>query len=164
MICLTLNNKSPLSSQIKINKGESSMIIKNHELEKFIIFLHELNLDSTPSRMRTRFKKLLMDKYELFNSEKVEIGKQYAKKDDQENPIMIESNGQQIFDIEDKVSATREMNVLLHEEVVIDETHERRQMLESIKETILTYPFKGLGDSADTYDRLCELFEGVNYS
>jgi hypothetical protein len=137
------------------------MIIKNYELEGFIVFLSELKLESTASRMRTRLKNILLDKYKMLSEERAEIGRHYARKDEQGNVVMKALDGQEVFDIEDERSAGLALQELMVEEVIIDQTAGNSQMLLSVKESILNYSEKLSHEEADRWDRYCVIMEGV---
>ncbi|MDF2650401.1 MAG: hypothetical protein K0Q73_6206 [Paenibacillus sp.] len=140
------------------------MRIRNHELENFILFLdQQLHLEGTDSRMRTRLKNLLLDRLKLFYEEKIEIGRTYSRLGENGVPVMKQFDGQEVFDIEDETSAVLALNELLNEEFVVDLTEERKQMLVSVKRSILTCSVKLNGKAADDYDRYCEIVEAIHY-
>ncbi|PZT57502.1 hypothetical protein DN757_02280 [Paenibacillus silvae] len=136
------------------------MKIHNYQLEKFIIFLHSLELERKASRMRTRFKSLLMDKLQTVLDETVLINKQYIVYDENSQPV--KENGDYL--IKDNVKRLADINELMNEVHEIPQDVNNREMLLSIKDSVLNHsPATFKGDEADTYDMVCELVEQIEY-
>ncbi|PYE51649.1 hypothetical protein HUB98_06405 [Paenibacillus barcinonensis] len=136
------------------------MKIYNHQLEKLIVFLHSLELERKDSRMRTRFKNLLIDKLQTVMDETVEINKQYIAHDENNQPI--KENGDYL--IKDNVKRVADINELMNEAYEVPQDINNREMLLSIKDSVLNHsPATFKGDEADTYDMVCELVEQIEY-
>ncbi|QWU14446.1 hypothetical protein SAMN04487895_101758 [Paenibacillus sophorae] len=136
------------------------MKIKKYELEPFITYLHSLKLDRADSRLRTRFKKILLDKYQQFTEELEEINQNYAIKNEQgevvvqDNKLTFENNDERLKEIHD----------LSIEVIIIEQNEENKKMLLSVKESVLYRgPEKFEEKDADIYDCLAEIVEQINY-
>lgn len=147
------------------------MKLKKHELEPFLSFLHEMNIpDRKASRMRSRFKRILADRIREVSEEKQEIIDKYAEKDELGNPVIKNEKTKEIKfkDNDAEINANQEYIDILNEDCVIEENEERKDILLSIKDSILNYDdeeyFKNFkGQKADEYDRWCEIVEQIDY-
>ncbi|ASA22763.1 hypothetical protein [Paenibacillus donghaensis] len=136
------------------------MKIKKFELEPFISYLHSLRLDRVDSRMRSRFKKILIDKYQVFTDELREINVDYTVKDSSGDPII--ENDKWIFENNDE--RLKEIQDLSFEEIYIEQNEENKKMLLSVKESVLNRgPSELEGKDADVYDCLAEIVEQITY-
>lgn len=136
------------------------MKIYNHQLEKLIVFLHSLELERKDSRMRTRFKNLLIDKLQTVLDETVVINKQYIAHDENNQPI--KENGDYL--IKDNVKRVADINELMNEAYEVPQDINNREMLLSIRDSVLNHsPATFKGDDADIYDTVCELVEQIEY-
>jgi hypothetical protein len=110
--------------------------------------------------MRTRFKKILIEKYQDFTDELEEINSNYAVKD--ENGEVIVENDKLSF--ENNNDRLKEILELSNEEIIIDQNEENKKMLLSIKESVLNRgPSELEGKEADIYDSLAEIVEQIEY-
>lgn len=137
------------------------MKMKNIELESFINFLDTLKLVDRASRMRTRLKRKLVEKHKLFEEERMEIANQYAKKQENGESVIENRDGQNVIVIDDIESANKAFTELFLEDVVIEENEENKNMLLSVKDSVLNCGFVFEGDQADAYCRWCEILEDV---
>jgi hypothetical protein len=136
------------------------MKIKKYELEPCITLLHSLKLDRQDSRMRTRFKRILLEKYQDFAEELEEINTAYAIKDDQGQILITDSK--MTFENNDK--RLKEIYDLSSEFIVIEENEENKKMLLSVKDSVLNRGPETLeGNDADIYDAICEIVEQIKY-
>ncbi|WP_145413305.1 hypothetical protein [Paenibacillus xylanexedens] len=136
------------------------MIIKNNQVEKLFEFLHSLELERKPSRMRTRLKNQLKAKIVEIANEVVEINKQHIAYDENNQPIQ---NGEEVL-LKDKAAWIKDINDFYEEEFEIPQDINNREMLLSIKDSVLNHsPATFKGDEADTYDMVCELVEQIEY-
>lgn len=134
------------------------MKLKKYELEAFIEFLDSLKLDRTASRMRTRMKNVLLEKYQPYIEELKEINFHYVAKDEQGNPLTEE--GKYVFT--DNGARLKELWEVGTEEVVIEQTAENNNMLLSVKDSVLyRSPNEYSGKAADEFDRFCEIVEQI---
>ena len=76
------------------------MKLKNYDLEYLITLLDELELSGRESRMRSRFMKLIKEKYDQFKTEHQTILTNYSRKDEKGNPIVLSDEKGQRYDIE----------------------------------------------------------------
>ncbi|QSF43547.1 hypothetical protein [Paenibacillus tianjinensis] len=136
------------------------MKIKKYELNQFIAYLHSLKLDRVDSRMRSRFKKILINKYQEFVDELNEINENYAIKD--ESGQVVINDDKMTFEHNDE--RLKEIKDLSMEEIFIDQNEENKKMLLSIKESVLNRgPSELEGTDADIYDCLAEIVEQIKY-
>nr|WP_145401440.1 hypothetical protein [Paenibacillus xylanexedens] len=136
------------------------MKIHNYQLEKFIIFLHSLELERKASRMRTRFKNMLLQQLQTITTEAREIDKEYYRYDENNQPI-IENNTYQFKDIE---ARNQDILELTNEYFIVEQNEANKEMLLSIKDSVINHsPATFKGDEADIYDGICELVEQINY-
>ncbi|MCP1185098.1 hypothetical protein [Paenibacillus sp. 1781tsa1] len=136
------------------------MIIKNNQVEKFFEFLHSLELERKPSRMRTRLKNLLKNRILEIANETVEINKQHIVYDENNQPVQ---KGEEVL-IKDKSAWLKDINEFYEEEFEIPQDINNREMLLSIKDSVLNHsPSTFKGDEADVYDMVCELVEQIEY-
>ncbi|MCM3256985.1 hypothetical protein M3664_04220 [Paenibacillus lautus] len=135
------------------------MKLYKYELEAFITFLHSLKLERKNSRMRSKLKKILTGKLQEFYEDLYEINLNYAKKDDSGNPI--QNDGKFLFS--DDNNRLEDLYELANEVVIIDVNDETRDMLFSVKESVIyNAPLEFEGEDADKYDRFCEIVEQIN--
>lgn len=139
------------------------MKIYNHELEKFIQFLYELKLMDRKSRMRTRLIRLLADKQAELQQDHLQLVKEYAELDGEGNPIVVEKDGNQVYDIRDQQPFAQAYQRLLLEEVVMEENEERKDMLLSVRDSVLNCGMAFEGEQSLYYDRWCEIVEQIAY-
>ncbi|MGM1044889.1 MAG: hypothetical protein ACQEXX_01945 [Bacillota bacterium] len=136
------------------------MKIYNYELEAFITFLRSLKLERKDSRMRTRFKNMLIEKYQRLIDEINEINATYSVKDSEGNTLIEEDRV--IFS--DNSKRLEDLRELTNEVVVFEQSEENKDMFLSIKESVLhRAPLEFEGDDADRFDRFCEIVEQINY-
>lgn len=139
------------------------MRIRNHEIKRFMNFLMELELKGRESRLRTRFVKLLAERQKLVEDEHYQLIVQHSNLDENNKPLIVERDGQTMYDVQDIVSFNRDYHILLNEEFIIDETEERKEMLLLIKDVILNCEKTFKGEEAILYDRMCDIVEKINY-
>lgn len=139
------------------------MKIKNIELEQYIQFLDQLDLSGTQSRMRTRFKNLLIEYNTRFHQERLDIIKTYSNLDENGNIKIIKNKDREIPDWKEngEENANKEFQELCFEDVVIEENEERKQILLSVKDAILNCNKTFSGEDADFYDEVCLKFENI---
>ncbi|WP_342422361.1 hypothetical protein [Paenibacillus sp. FSL E2-0178] len=136
------------------------MKMKKYELESFINYIHPLKLDRPDTRMKARFEKILINKYNDFVDEMNEINNVYAVKDNDGKPI-IENNKMTFENNEERLKEIRELST---EDVYIEQNEENKKMLLSIKESVLYRgPSEFAGDEALIYDSLAEIVEQITY-
>lgn len=140
------------------------MIILNVEINGLIKFLMDIELSGKQSRMRTRFCKLIGERLKEIEEERFKLIDKYVKKDEEGNFLTKEKNGIQIYDIENIESFNKEYEELMREELVIDETNERKEMLLTVRDILLNTEQTFKGQDAMNYDRYCEIFENLQYN
>lgn len=141
------------------------MIIKNAEIEGFLNFLMEIELKGKDSRLRTRFCKFLIDRQNLITEEHAELLKEYAKFDDDGNPISVYSERLQreIYDIPNQREFQKEYTALMMEDFLLENNEERREIFLKVKDLVLNSEQVFKGEDALVYDRWCEIVETIEY-
>ena len=137
------------------------MKLRNYDLEPLILYLNKMKLAGKASRMRTRFINILTEKYKLFKDEHMQLIKEYANLDEDGNPKIIVRDGQRVFDIKDELAFNKEFNELLFEEVIIEENEVNKNMLLSVRDSILNSEIEVSEEEAFLYNEWCEQFENI---
>jgi len=136
------------------------MIIKNNQVEQLFEFLHSLELERKPSRMRTRLKNLLKNRLLELANETVEINKQHIIYDENNQPVQ---QGEEVL-IKDKAAWLKDINEFYNEDFEIPQDINNKEMLLSVKDSVLNHsPSTFKGNEADIYDMVCELVEQIEY-
>ncbi|ATF13693.1 DUF1617 domain-containing protein [Brevibacillus brevis X23] len=137
----------------------------NFELKHLFDFLISLELVGKQNRMRTRFCKLIGEQINEFMEQKDRLIFEFSKKDENGKPLFENLNETQVkYHLTDADSFNNELNLLMCEEFVIEESEAYRDMLLTVGDilTNLTIPLSG--QEAFQYDRYCEAFERLNYA
>ncbi|MGV2886810.1 hypothetical protein [Paenibacillus taichungensis] len=93
-------------------------------------------------------------------SEVNEINKEYLVYDENNQPIMKDDK----YTFTDDVKRLNDINELYNEHFVIEQDENNREMLESIKDSVINHsPETFEGKDADIYDLMCDLVEQINY-
>lgn len=140
------------------------MKLYNHELQKFIEFLYDLELIDQKSRMRTRLINLLVNKQRLFSDEYQLMVREHSNLDKHGNPLIIEVGDEKHFDIRDIDAFNKAYLGLLNEEVIIEQNQENKKMLLTIQDIILNCGLSFKGQEAVEYERYCEIVEQIHYN
>lgn len=136
------------------------MKIHNYQLEALASYLHSLNLERRASRLRTRFKSIVLEKYQNVMNEVNEINKEYLVYDENHQPVMNDDR----YTFKDDVKRLNDINELYNESFVIEQNENNREMLESVKNSVINHsPETFEGKDADIYDLMCELVEQITY-
>ncbi|MGV6936022.1 hypothetical protein ACWA2B_10950 [Paenibacillus sp. CMM36] len=136
------------------------MKLYKFELEDFITYLSKLKTDRTDTRHRVKFQDLLSTHYAEFIRDANDINLDYVVKDGEGNPIS--ENGKYTFEKDQE--RLKELNKLYSEQIVIDETEERKAMFLSIKESVINRgPTEFTGIEGNQYVRFCEIVEQIEY-
>ncbi|MBW7474072.1 hypothetical protein K0T92_04905 [Paenibacillus oenotherae] len=135
------------------------MKLYNHELEAFIAFLYKLKIVDYRSRMRTRFMKLLAEYFNRFKEDYMALIQEHAHLDEEGKPRTIQEDGIEKYDIIDRAAFVKAYQELIEEEIIIEETEERKSMLLSVKESVLHCGIAFEGEEQFAYDRWCQLLE-----
>jgi hypothetical protein len=132
----------------------------NYEIDMFLIFLFEQAANAKDSRMRTRFRNLALEHKKLVDSERIDLAKQYSYKDENGEAQTVEKeDGSSAFKIKDQEAFAKEYSILMNEEFIIEETEERKDMLNSIRNIVLNTEATFKGEEALIYDRYCDIVE-----
>lgn len=139
------------------------MKLYNYQLKTFIEFLLSLSLIDQKSRMRTRLTNLLNDKLNQFKEEHIQLLKEHCHLDENDMPKILEVEGEQQFDVIDIEAFSKAYSDLENEEVFIEQNCERRNMLLSVKDSVLNCGMEFSGESAMRYDAVCQIVEQIQY-
>ncbi|WP_270169770.1 hypothetical protein [Paenibacillus sp. SYP-B4298] len=138
------------------------MRLYQYELAEWIEFLYRLRLVDKASRMRSRMIRLLSGYMERLQGEYDELVQEHARKDEQGRPITEETEGQSKLVLANPEAFQQAYRRLLEEEIVLDQTAERKEMLLAVREAVLNCGLSFEGDEAVRYDRWCEIVEGID--
>jgi hypothetical protein len=148
-----------------LNKGVVLMKIYNYEINRLYDFLLQEELVGKKSRMRTRFCKMLLERMQQISDEHQKLILEFAELDENGNPkTEPTSDGKQRkYVMRDFDAFSREYDILMREEFVIEETEERKDMLLTVADIVLNSNQTFSGQDAIFYDRFCEVFENLSY-
>lgn len=140
--------------------------IVNRDIQAFVELLFELPLKGVSSRMRTRFIRLLEDRYHMVVEEAEALQKEYAKKDESGEVIykevkMPDGEIAQGFDFEDLESYRVEVDILMDEEYVVEITPDLSKVVMSVKDSLLESELVLSGHKATAYDTLCDILDTI---
>ncbi|WP_411001261.1 hypothetical protein [Paenibacillus sp. TH7-28] len=134
-----------------------------HELDYAISFLYKLELTDYSSRMRTRFLKILVEREQQFRDEYYELIKEHCRLDEQGNPIVIYEGDYQRYDIKDLNAFNAALLPLLNEEFYVELTIDRKNMVQSVAQSVLNCGLAFTGDEQFKYETLAEKFENLGF-
>jgi len=141
------------------------MKLKNHEINGFVQFLMRLDLEGKESRMRTRLVKILVERMQMIEEERIQMVQKYAEKNEDGTPIIVTNeDGGSAYQVSDMGAFANEYAVLMNEDCIIDNNEERKDMLLTVKDAVLNTKIKFSGQDAFDYDRYCDIVETVNYA
>lgn len=133
-----------------------------HELEYVISFLYRLKLLDFSSRMRTRFIKILAERFQQYKEEYLDLVMEHCVLDDDGQPEIITEGEVQRYNIKDLQSFQTSLAPLLNEEFVIEVTDNNRNMLKSVAYSVLNCGLEFAGDDQFKYDALASKFEELS--
>lgn len=130
--------------------------IENRYLKQAFDLLFKLSLRGKQSRHRTRFIKLLNERFIQIEEERKQLAEEFAEKDENGQPI-IEDGRYKI--VGDNIEQFRkEFEDLMSEKFVI-EGGDFEETLEVVRDILLNCDEYFSGEQAFVYDYLCEQFE-----
>lgn len=112
--------------------------------------------------MRSRMIRLLSGYMQRLQTEYEELVREHARKDEHGEPMMEEVDGERKLMLVNTEAFQQAYRQLLEEEIVLDQTAERREMLLAVREAVLHCGLTFEGDEAVRYDRWCEIVEGIS--
>ncbi|WP_437828931.1 DUF1617 family protein [Niallia taxi] len=133
--------------------------IKYEFINDIVEFLYNLTLKGKQSRHRSRLVKTLQEKWKQIGEEEMELLKEFAGVDEEENP-KTKDDGKS-FDIDDIKGFTQQRKELFDEHFIL-EGGEASGYLRTVKEFLFSYDETVSGKTAEIYDYLCEAFENGN--
>jgi hypothetical protein len=136
----------------------------NFELKHLFDFLISLELVGKQNRMRTRFCKLIGEQINDIFEQRDRLILEFSKKDDNGKPLVENLDESQVkYHLNDIDSFNKELNVLMYEEFVIEESEANRDMLLTVGDMLTNLAIPLSGQEAFKYDRYCEAFEQLSY-
>lgn len=136
------------------------MIIKNYEIAEFGEFLLELKLKGRQSRMRTRLVRLLQERLDLINEERNDLLMDYATKDEDGNIVKeTDDDGEEYISLENGTEYNSEIQKLMLEEFILEETGEVKVIIDEVREIVLNTDMEFSGEEALAYDRWCDILD-----
>ncbi|WP_064198978.1 hypothetical protein [Brevibacillus brevis] len=137
----------------------------NFELKHLFDFLISLELVGKQNRMRTRFCKLIGEQINDIIEQRERLILEFSKKDDNGKPLVETIDESQVkYHLNDIDSFNNELNLLMFEEFVIEESETNRDMLLTVGDILTNLAIPLSGQEAFQYDRYCEAFERLNYT
>ena len=130
--------------------------IENRYLKQAIDLLFNLSLRGKQSRHRTRFIKLLNERFVQVEEERKQLAEEFAEKDKDGKPI-VENDRYKIVG-DNREQFQKEFEELMSEDFVI-EGENYKETLEVVKDILLNCDEYFSGEQAFVYDYLCEQFE-----
>jgi len=135
------------------------MKIRNYNIPLLADVLYGLKLKGKESRMRTRFRKMILEHYaNIVEPERLQLIEEYAVRDE---------NGEILYEDEEKTRITlkadfySEFNELINEYYIIEENETNKDMLLNIAQIMLNADYDFSEDLADLYDIWCDEFEKI---
>lgn len=140
------------------------LVFKNYEIKAFGDFLYELSLKGKDSRMRSRFIGILEEQLALISKERDILLQDYAKKDENDEPVRDkDEKGQEFVILEDSFSFNMEVSKLMNEDFIVEVKNEKVEMIKVIQDVVLNVDKEFSGVEAERYDRFCEILESVSF-
>ena len=138
------------------------LTMKNFELKVFGEFLYELSLKGKDSRMRSRFVALIEAQLQLIQNERDILLRDYAKRDENGEIVTGKDNeGRTIAVLADTFAYNLEISKLMNEDFTIEVKDDNKEMIKTVQEAIFNVDKEFSGFEAESYNRLCEVFEAV---
>lgn len=121
--------------------------------------LQKLKLKGLKSIHRSRLKDSLMQHLERVSKEEKELKDQYAKKDDNDEPILKElEDGRKVYDIENMEEFSKALDEFYKEKVVID-GGDSQVFLKSVKASVEESEVEWSGQESDYFAYTYEAFQ-----
>ena len=141
----------------------NKLIFKKGEAQAFSQFLIKLELRNKTSRLRNKLAKKLDAITVELDEERIELLKELATKDEAGEPVIIELNGQQSYDVQDKDELADKINELRNEKVAV-EIGEYSSNFSPLFEYLDSEEFDMVlsGQDALIYDELLTIWEDAN--
>ena len=141
----------------------NKLIFKKGEAQAFSQFLIKLELRNKTSRLRNKLAKKLDAITVELDEERIELLKELATKDEAGEPVIIELNGQQSYDVQDKDELADQINELRNEKVAV-EIGEYSSNFSPLFEYLDSEEFDMVlsGQDALIYDELLTIWEDAN--
>ena len=141
----------------------NKMIFNKGEAQVFSQFLIKLELRNKTSRLRNKLAKKLDAITVELEEERIELLKELAIKDENGEPVIVEINGQQSYDVQDKDELANQINELRNEKVAV-EVGEYSSNFAPLFEYLDSEEFDMIlsGQDALIYDELLTIWEDAN--
>lgn len=125
-------------------------------------WLNTLSLFGADSRERTKFVDLLAEEVKENELTRLEIIKKYATLGDENEPIVVEKDGQKSYEIsDDKMPEFQKDYIEFLESDFVCGGPGLKNRLETLKKIVLNPDIKIEPSIASDYDKWCEAFESI---
>jgi len=133
-------------------------------------FLGGLMLHGKESRERTRFLKLISDRVQEVEKERIVLGEKNCKKNKKGELIYTDKDGKETTDkllgtsfiIENQKDFTKELTDYLGEEYVIDVSPANSETINTVKGIVLNTSKEFVGAEANLYNDWCTSLEDIS--
>jgi len=144
----------------------------NYQLLPLAKFLGEEKLNGKDSRYRTRFLKVLADRIEENEKERLELCKKFSVKQEvsgQEVSVYLDKEGKDTLDEKQSVAFklgdlkafNDEYALMLNETLIIDITPANKDMVYTVKDVLFNTSVEFKDGNAASYNTWCEAFESI---
>ena len=132
-------------------------------------FLGGLMLHGKESRERTRFLKLISERAQEVEKERIEIGEKNCKKNKKGELIYLDKDGKETADkvlgtsfvFENPENFIKELTDYLNEEYLIDVSPANSETVNTVKGIVLNTSKEFVGGEANLYNDWCDAFENI---
>jgi hypothetical protein len=156
----------------KTLKLKNYFLVENKRAKSLSAWLSDQMLHGKQSRNRTRFIKLLSERYEEVNGERNRLLSEYCDKNSKKENIYLDKDDKETTDVklsvkykiskENLEKLDKEYAEFLDEEYKIDITPANSEIINDVKDIILNTTSQFTGGEAVMYDSWCESFEKIN--
>lgn len=134
----------------------------NYELSDISDFiLNDLKLSGKDNRMRMKFMKIIAKKQLDFNEDHSALIKEHSRLDENGEITYIVKDGNRVADIIDMERFSSEFLVLANELITIEENEENKDILMSVKDSLINCDTPLSGEKAALHEYLCEKFDEI---
>ncbi len=138
------------------------IVFKNYLLQ-FLVTILDLSVEAKIARSRDRFLKSVYNRLEEIEIERKKILLSLAKKDDKGMPLIIERDGEKIYDLspENLMEFQKQYMELLKEDFIVDILPSNQQDVATAKELVFNIERSFNIQEGKLYSEICESFEAI---
>lgn len=146
-----------------------SLTFKNWQVIPLATWLSQLFLHGKESRNRTRFIKLLSERIQEIEKERIGLMEKHQAKNKKGKPLWIDENGKDTEDrmkgknykIDQKEKFDKEFNDYFAEDFVLDVSPAKQETIYNVRDLVLNTEKEFAGNEALMYNSWCDSFEGI---